>query len=457
MEETETVDQSWTYQREGAATSAGAVPGLLALFSGTEAMQLGIPLRESRVLGRGDIGGVPLDDPRMSRRHAEVMFDGARWHIHDLGSRNGTFLDGEPVEGRVVTNKARVLRVGGTLFGLLSDLRPYQRSVMEGQEGMVLGARMQRQWEQIALAARTGDMLHITGESGSGKEAAARHFHRSSTRGQGPFVAVNCASIPPLLAERLLFGARKGAYSGADADAEGYVQAAQGGTLFLDEIAELDLSVQAKLLRVVESKEVLALGATRPRKVEFGLCSATNQDLRGRVATGKFRADLFFRIGRPAVALPPLRDRIEDIPWIMQGQLRKLGSLGLHPSLVEQALVRPWPGNVRELIVELRDAATAAMARKSPRVEACDLRPDAGTSFTPETLPARPAPAVSGGEDPVLTALRRERGNVSRAARALGWHRTQLRRWLTKHNIDPRQLGADDSRHDGADSPLEND
>src|SRR5262249_24295980 len=162
-------------------------------------------------------------------------------------------------------------------------------------------------------AAAPSHPLPIFGETGSGKEGAARQFHAASSRRAGPFIAVNCATIPPLLAERLLFGARKGAFSGADANVEGYIQAADKGTLFLDEISELQPGVQAKLLRVLQSREVFPLGASRGTQVDVAICSATHRDLRAEVAAGRFRDDLFCRICRPMVELPPLRARPKDI------------------------------------------------------------------------------------------------------------------------------------------------
>ena len=148
--------------------------------------------------------------------------------------------------------------------------------------------------------------------------------HATAPESNAPFVAVNCAAIPEGLAERLLFGARKGAYSGATADAEGYIQAANRGTLFLDEIAELDPLVQAKLLRVLETREVLPLGASRAKKVDIGICAASHRRLRDEVTAGRFREDLYFRIGRPEVQIPPLRERLDEIPWFVARELRRV-------------------------------------------------------------------------------------------------------------------------------------
>jgi transcriptional regulator with GAF, ATPase, and Fis domain len=439
-----TADQSWTYRRPRGGEPGEAVPGLLLLHSGSEAKLLPIPLDAGpQVLGRDGVGGVYVEDGCMSRQHAEVSFDGNDWRVRDLGSRNGTYLDAERVSRVRVTRSSRVLRVGDTLFGLLSDVRAYQSAVVERIDEVVIGPTLRRPWDEIERAAKIARPLHITGESGSGKELAARHFHQSGGRAREPFVAVNCATIPPNLAERLLFGAKKGAYSGADADADGYLHAAHGGTLFLDEIGELDLAVQAKLLRAIEAKEVLPLGASRPRAVDFALCSATHRDLRAQVGAGKFRGDLLFRIATSTVNLPALRDRIEDIPWIIQFELQKLGKLMAHVSLVEACLVRAWPGNVRELLSEVGHAATTAEAQKASRVELSHLRPTAGLSFEPPIgeQPTRDDAAI-------LDALRLERGNVTRAARALGMHRNQLRRWVARNEDQVKDLVTSDEDQD---------
>jgi transcriptional regulator of acetoin/glycerol metabolism len=438
-----TTDQSWTYRRTPGGAASSAVPGLLVLFSGSEARLIPIPLGPGvNVIGRDGVTGPFVQDGRVSRRHAEVSFDGAGWHIHDLGSRNGTFLDGEPLKKTIVTDSSRVLRVGDTLFGLMSDLRAFEATSVERCDNVVLGPTLRSVWREIEQAAGFGGVLHITGESGSGKELAARHFHRSSARGGGPFVAVNCAAIPPNLAERLLFGAKKGAYSGAQADADGYLQEVDGGTLLLDEVAELELPVQAKLLRALEAKEVLPLGASRPTRIDFAICTATHHDLRARVNAGQFRADLLFRIGTPAVRLPALRDRLEDIPWLIQYELQARPSLTAHVSLVEACLVRHWPGNVRELVAEIWNAAGRTIADGRSRIAASDLGVSAGMPIDkPRDTPAPP------DDEGILRVLREERGNVAATARKLGIHRTQLRRWVARNQdrVQPILPMADDA------------
>lgn len=445
-----------TLQPSGASGGAGGsgkekVPGLLRLFSGDAAMAEVLPLRDGALeLGRGAAAPGEVQDPRMSRRHARVHFDGRCFQVTDLGSQNGTFVDGKPVPAGAPHEAQRVIRMGDSLFVPSSDVGPLARHGVVHQDGFVRGPAMQRLLAEVARLAQVGATLHIHGESGAGKEGVARAFHQSGPRSAGPFVAVNCAAIPQSLAERLLFGAKRGAYSGADADAQGYLQAADGGTLFLDEVVELDLSVQAKLLRVLETREVLALGAAKPKPVDLHVCSASNRDLRARVADGKLREDLYFRLGRPEVTLPPLRQRPEELALLLQQEVRQVApGMGLHVSLVEECLLRPWPGNVRELRVEVRSAAQAALLGGEARVKAHHLSPSAGTAFgpaatTPVVMDTAGARREAGSRAPPLEAeerariaeaLRQQGGNVAAAARALGMHRTQLRRLLARHDI----------------------
>ncbi|NVJ25261.1 sigma 54-interacting transcriptional regulator [Myxococcus sp. AM011] len=429
------------------ASDAARVPGLVRIFGGGTALAVALRIPpEGLELGRGPLLG-EVQDPRMSRRHAQVRFDGKHFQAVDLGSQNGTWVDGEPLAPGAPREVRTVLRMGDSLFVPSLDVRPLEEHGVVLVDGFVRGPGGRRLLAEVARAAELGFSLHIHGESGAGKEGLARAFHQHGPRREGPFVAVNCAAIPEGIAERLLFGVRRGAYSGAEADALGYLQAADGGTLFLDEVVELDLSVQAKLLRALETREVLPLGASRAKTVDVHLCSASNKDLRALVARGGLREDLYFRMGRPEVVVPPLRQRPEELPLLLQREAERVApGLGLHVSLVEQCLLRPWPGNIRELLVELRGAIQGAQLQGATRVEARHLSPTAGTAFgpgsaTPPSGPEpRPEPRAEAPEPDerarLEEALRQQGGNVSATARALGLHRTQLRRLLRRHGLD---------------------
>jgi transcriptional regulator with GAF, ATPase, and Fis domain len=454
----ETLDQSRSHRaREGGGPPE---PGIIMLFSGERPLFEVVTSRGPISIGRDTACTISIIDARASRRHAELAFEGDRWIVRDLGSRNGTFVDGERVGERAAVTDEAVLSVGNTIF-LVSTNVSSLRGAVAIENGVVIGPRLRAPWQAIDLIAQKSKVLHVVGETGTGKEQAARRFHAGSRRAAGPFVAVNCAAVPPLLAERLFFGARRGAYSGAESDSEGYLAAADGGTLFLDEVGDLSPDVQPKLLRAIETGELLPLGAAHARKLNVAVVSATHVDLRGRINAGTFRSDLYFRLGQPALTLPPLRARREEIPWIIDVTLQRLsGGMQAHASLVEAALLRPWPGNTRELINAVTAAAHLARGRDN-RVMAQHLGDNVGTALgsllTPSnaTPPRGAAPAMTQEDAESLRireVLERENGNVTRAAQLLGLHRTQLRRLIARYGIDRKQYrrrldGAIDNHH----------
>jgi transcriptional regulator with AAA-type ATPase domain len=440
-------------------------PGLRLVFSDGQPRSdlLAVPA-EGLVLGR-HCGGVELADPVLSREHARV--DAAAGtgmgaqadvlRVADLDSRNGTFLDGAPVRERRAAADGAVLRLGRSLFLCHRDVGPLAGTRVVSTGEMVAGPALAAALGAVARAAGAGGggagHLLIRGETGSGKELAARAFHRL-VPGARAFVAVNCAGIPASLADSLLFGARKGAYSGAVADMPGLLVEADGGVLFLDEVAELELPVQAKLLRVLESQEVRALGAARSRRVSLRICSATLSDLRARVAEGRFREDLFFRLCGAEVVLPALRERREEIPFLIARELEAARSgLRPHPLFVEACLLRPWPGNVRALVAAVREAAARAVAAGSAAVRQEDLPAKAGLIVGAAAVEAAPTAASAAAAAPPSASSRRaptdvsrqeivaclgsHAGNISAAARALGLHRTQLYRLIREHRISP--------------------
>jgi DNA-binding NtrC family response regulator len=433
----DTASQTWGMKH---IARPDAVPGLVLVFSGEKPHLAARAVRsEPLLLGRDDVLGLTLDDTCLSRRHAHVSHEGSRFRIRDLDSRNGTFVDGHRLRGELESGGA-LLRIGDTILLLSDDIRPYQHATITRDDGVIVGPTLSPVWQAIARAAAGGDCLHVVGEGGSGKELAARHFHRASGRAARPFSAVNCATIPSSLADRIVFGARKGPYS--DADSDGYVQAAEGGTLFLDEIAELDLAVQAKLVRTLEERRVFAVGALTATAVDVRVCSATDCDLGGEVRRGAFREDLYHRIGRPVVTVPPLRERREEVPWLLQAIAGRVPTQPrLHASLVEAVLLRPWPGNVRELEKRIGEAARAAAAQGESQLRALHLSPSAGM-LTDGVSPATSAPPPSSHatsapmtRERIERALEETGGNVTAAAIALGLHRTQLRRLLARMKI----------------------
>jgi DNA-binding NtrC family response regulator len=436
------------------------VPGVVLIFTGTRPVCGVMPIESERLeIGRDSLPERIPPDSRMSRTHAEVRYDGQRFWVRDLGSRNGSFADGRAVPSKSEQEAVRTVRTGTSLFLLCQDVRPFADLRVSRVGDLVMGPSLMLVWRQIDRFAHADSNLFLRGESGAGKEEAVQAFHSFGPRSKRPLVAVNCGAIPEGMAERLVFGTKRGAYSGATADAHGYVQAADGGILFLDEVAELDLSTQAKLLRVLETKEVLALGDTKPQRVDFQLCTATHKDLHAAVSQGRFRQDLYFRIARPEVRLPPLRERLEEIPWLIELALeqavRKLSErpitrsdgdeasdagvgLSIRTAFVDACMQRAWPGNIRELLVEVRAAVHVALAEGSKWLEEAHLAPQAGMGFAeePQPGPVREPPDREALEG----VLAEHKGNISAAARALGVHRTQFRRWLSRLGLDAAQF-----------------
>ena len=311
-----------------------------------------------------------------------------------------------------------------------------------GKTGDLIGdsAAMADVRTRIEKLARTQAPVHISGESGSGKELAARSIHRLSNRADKAFVAVNCGAIPETLMESEFFGYRKGAFTGAEQDRDGFFQAADGGTLFLDEVADLPLSMQVKLLRVLQEKKVRKVGATSEEAFDVRIVSATHQALGTLVEAGRFRQDLYYRLNVIDLNLPSLRERAEDIPLIARFLLDKLG--GQQVALATDALRAlssyAFPGNVRELENILERALAL-----------CD-----GTEITAELLslapPAEPAGSAPGGGGKyplqdyldqtervaIQEALEQTRYNKTAAARVLGVTFRSLRYRLERLGIE---------------------
>ncbi len=223
-----------------------------------------------------------------------------------------------------------------------------------GHELLGSGPAMQEVFKRIALVAGSDCSVLITGESGTGKELVARAIHRHSSRAEKPFLPINLASLSPTLVESELFGHVKGAFTGADAARQGLLEQADGATAFFDEASDIPPSVQVKLLRVLEQHEVTPVGDTRPRASDFRAVAATNRDLRRDFHNGEFRQDLYFRLAVFEIHLPPLRERLEDVPLLAERFLTRLGRPGdsasrFTPAAMAELCRRPWPGNVREL------------------------------------------------------------------------------------------------------------
>jgi two-component system response regulator HydG/two-component system response regulator AtoC len=298
----------------------------------------------------------------------------------------------------------------------------------------MIGASNPLQEIKLSLArmAASNCTVLITGETGTGKELAAEFIHRNSRRNHRPFTCINCAAIADSLFENELFGHSRGAFTGADAAQDGLLAAANGGTVFLDEIGDMSLAAQAKILRVLENKEVCRVGGTRCTQLDIRFLAATNQDLEGMVATGRFRKDLFFRLNVAPVHMPALRERKEDVPQLVEHYARefrsgtKSGPVRFSDECLRILIRYDWPGNIRELknLVEFLSVA------------------EVPSPIQPEHLPRKFTDAAQRcgtvqelERDSLIAALHWAKGNKTAAARRLRWSRMTLYRKLTKHQL----------------------
>lgn len=279
--------------------------------------------------------------------------------------------------------------------------------------------------DDIRRASRFPLPALILGESGTGKELVARALHEGGRGKHRPFVAINCAAIPESLLERELFGATRGAFTGADRDHPGLFRQAEGGTVFLDEIGDMPLSLQAKLLRVLQERSVRAVGGLEESPIDIRVIAATHRDLDTLVAENKFRADLRFRLEVLVLRVPPLRERIEDLPELSAVLIARLcARCGLPPARIDQEAIdrlaeHPWPGNVRELESVL---ARALLRQGDGVLRACDLDLDSSDSHGERTNPHGLESAM------IEAAVRAARGNLTAAAVRIGWSRQTLYR-----------------------------
>ena len=408
---------------------------------------------ETVVIGREPPpGGFTILQNAVSRVHASVARTDEAWVVRDLESRNGVLVNGRRVRQHALASNDEV-RIGDAIFKFVpTDADGYARFRIDGPGARIAegvgGFAVSRLASEIATIAKAELSVLITGETGTGKELCARALHEASGR-RGPLRALNCAAIPANLVESELFGFKRGAFTGADRDHAGMVRAAHGGTLLLDEIGDMPLDAQAKLLRMIETREIVPLGGAGSEKVDVRIVCATHRNLQALVDAGRFRGDLFARINGYALRLSPLRDHKEDLFLLVRHFLARAGrpDLGVTFPFMVSVCHYAWPYNARELDGAVRRAIAVA---QGPELDAKDL-PETlaacmvGYGAMPEEASGSPAPppraapasAAAPGADTLRALLARHQGNVSAVARELGKDRVQIHRWLRLHGIAP--------------------
>ncbi|WP_245678530.1 sigma 54-interacting transcriptional regulator [Chondromyces crocatus] len=410
------------------------------VLPGREAIRIGV---SPVVIGRDPSCAVVLDDREVSATHCELRAEGPGVLLRDLGSRNGTFVGGVRVKEGILTAPCSI-HVGGSVLGFEPLEKERVEVGFDENFGPLVGSspRMRHLFRLLREVAPTDLSILVTGETGTGKELVAQAVHEHSTRRAGPFVVLDCASIPGPLAESLLFGHERGAFTGAIERRSGAFQDAHKGTIFLDELGELPPELQPKLLRALAERKVKRVGASAYEAVDVRVVAATRRDLGKSMNTGQFRSDLFFRIAQMRIELPPLRERREDIPPLVQRVCERMGRLERAEDVVEliasMLSQHDFPGNVRELV---NVASVAASLPPGAEAVASLLPLEGGGEVAPALSAFSEAKraAVGAFEQRYFSdLLRATDGNVSEMARRAGMERHHVRAFLKKYGLSAR-------------------
>jgi DNA-binding NtrC family response regulator len=384
-------------------------------------------------IGTHESNQVVLSDNTVSRHHLQIRATADGYEVTDLGSSNGTFI-GELRIASVQVAGSAVLQLGQTTLRLAPGPAEHEVPASPASHfGPLVGRSlaMRELFAQLEEVAKSDCAVLLQGETGVGKERVAEAIHQASAHA-GRFVVVDCAAMAPGLMESELFGHVRGAYTGAVDDRQGLVEQADGGTLFLDEIGELPLPLQAKLLGVLERQQVTPLGSGQPRRVHFRAIAATHRDLLRMMNEGQFRADLYYRLAVVRLRVPPLRERMEDIPPLVEKHLAELRAregqdvpVELSAVALAQLYAHPWPGNVRELFNAIEYGALLTSRAAGRATETLAPYSVARERFTQEFE-----------QRYLREALDQCDGNVSEAARRTGIDRRYLQRMLQRYGID---------------------
>jgi DNA-binding NtrC family response regulator len=415
----------------GLAVVAGPASGLRRLIDADE-------IRIGKAVGNH----LCLPDPTVSRFHCVIETTTRGLMLRDLGSFNGTRIGGCWVESAYLVPEVPI-QIGSSVMQLFIAEVGGPRPALGEMGPRVLGTSpaIERIVSLLPKLARSGSTILLEGETGTGKSMIAELVHRMGPRG-GRFVVVDCGALPPSLIESELFGHERGAFTGASERHIGVLEAAEGGTLFLDEIGELPLDVQPRLLRALEERTIRRVGSTKPVQLDVQIVAATNRDLRDAVARGQFRADLYYRLDAVRLTMPPLRERRQDIPALVEHFCRRTRT-DVTAQFVDRMKAdfvnRPWPGNVRELRNAVERAVLLEDLTGEPTmVDRPPFAADETAAPGAASLPfsAAKSQAVERWERGYLSALMRQAaGNVSQAARLAQVDRTHLRDLLRRHGI----------------------
>ena len=403
-------------------------------------------------IGSHETNDLPIDDGTVSRFHCEIRVEDGVIHVKDIGSRNGTVVDGVQVIEAILRAGSRI-RLGRSVIELSTSAETNPLPLSDRTRfGSLAGtsAAMRAAFAMLERAATRDVTVLLDGETGTGKSQAARSIHDNSARKDKPFLTVDCGAILGNLLESELFGHERGAFTGATDRRVGAFEEANGGTVFLDEVGELPIDLQPKLLRALEAREIRRVGENKHRPVNVRVIAATNRDLRADVNTGRFRADLYFRLAVVTIGMPPLRKRPEDIPALVKEILNSLQATDEEiaqlttPELISRCARAAWPGNVREL----RNFLERCLVMRSALPVTGGVDSEEGESGGGlETAAIDPNAPYAAARDKVLAdferryfeaLLRKHDGKVARAAAACGLDRRYMYRILRRHGIGPQ-------------------
>lgn len=429
----------------GVVARTTAVPKLVVV-SGPSAGRAFAVARASATLGRHPTNDFVVDDPRVSGAHLELTRNGDRVRVRDVGSTNGTWLGAHRVTDIELAIGGEVT-IGDTVLRLEVDEGAAAPPTSERESfGEVVGRTpaMRELFATLERVAPKNLAVLIQGETGTGKEELARAIHAASPRAKGPFVVVDATALPDALAEALLFGHEKDDAAGVREERIGLFESANGGTAFIDGVSELSLALQAKVLRVLERREIVRVSGQKPVPIDVRVLSSTSRDLRNAIDKGSFREDLYFRLAQVRVFVPPLRQRREDIPLVCAKLLARARSdTMIDVEALEYLASMPWPGNVRELDNALLRAAAVARDGVIRRVDVAGegegFRGTAGERVPLDlsgTFAEAKERAIERFEKADLALLMRStQGNLSAAARKADVARHHLRDLLKKRGL----------------------
>jgi DNA-binding NtrC family response regulator len=408
-----------------------ASPVQVKVSEGPDAGRVHLFSEGKLLIGSDGECGLKLEDAAVSRRHVELELIPGGVRVRDLGSRNGTFYLGAKVDQALVPTGGSV-RIGRTTLDFWPPASAAALSSREELGGLVgRSVAMRALFAMLERLGPSGTSVLLQGETGTGKTAVAQALHTLGPRAKEPFVVVDCGALSPQLVESELFGHAKGAFTGADRDRPGAVDAANGGTLFLDEVGELPIDLQPKLLRLLEAREYMPLGSNTVKRADVRVVSATHRNLQAEVAAGRFRKDLYFRLAVTEIEIPPLRARPDDIAVLAARFAReRSGADGmLTPATLAAFQCMQWPGNVREL----KNAVERVLA-----LGTVDGGAD-GDAQQPSFIEARDSALERFERDYLQALLEQHDGQVTAAAKAAKLARSHFYRLLERHGLSGKR------------------